>query len=185
MKLKDLLNCLNKDLCRYGQYYQNDMPLIKKGFFAFIFFFKFSGFRAVCLYRLSNYSFVNRKILLYHFIEFSKIFLVSIHIDSQTVIKGGLQIPYASCIVVGGGFIGENCSIYPGVTIGVRKKDDSFAIIDDNVSIYSGAKILGEVRIGNNVKIGANAVVINDIPNDATAVGIPAQFINNKNNSYL
>lgn len=83
--------------------------------------------------------------------------------------------------------IGKNTKILHHVTIGgnMGKKmmlDDkviSVPIIGENVLIGVGAKILGPVKIGNNVKIGAGAVVLNDIPNNATAVGIPAKIIKN------
>ncbi len=74
--------------------------------------------------------------------------------------------------------IGENCSIGPGVVIGTRGQGNKGApVIGDNVYIGVGAKVLGAVKIGNNAKIGANAVVLSDIPDGATAVGIPAKII--------
>jgi len=71
--------------------------------------------------------------------------------------------------------IGDNCKIYQQVTLG--QKDGKFPVIGDNVEIYPGAKIIGGVRIGNNVQIGTNAVVIQDIPDNSTAVGVPARII--------
>jgi serine O-acetyltransferase len=61
------------------------------------------------------------------------------------------------------------------VTIGAEK--EAAPVLGDDVFIGAGAKILGDVRIGNNVKIGANAVVITDIPDGATAVGVPARVV--------
>lgn len=73
---------------------------------------------------------------------------------------------------------GKNLSIGQLVTIGARGVGHKgVPVIGDNVYIGVGAKILGEIKIGNNVKIGANAVVITDVPDNATAVGVPARII--------
>lgn len=61
------------------------------------------------------------------------------------------------------------------VTIGAEK--DASPVLGDNIFLGAGAKVVGAVRIGNNVKIGANAVVVNDIPDNCTAVGIPAKVV--------
>ena len=83
---------------------------------------------------------------------------------------------HAIGIVIGSGaVIGDNCKIYQQVTIG--KEKGKFPIIGDNVTIYSGAKIIGDVKIGNNAIIGANAVVTRDVPDNCVAVGVPARVI--------
>lgn len=75
--------------------------------------------------------------------------------------------------------IGSNCTILPGLVIGNKhlKEDDSWVIIGDNCYIGLGVKIFGQVKIGNNVTIGANAVVTKDIPDNAIVGGIPATII--------
>lgn len=76
--------------------------------------------------------------------------------------------------------IGNNVSIYQNVTIGGNGKDPAHngaPVIQDDVFIGAGAVILGPVTVGRGAKIGANAVVINDIPPGATAVGVPATII--------
>ena len=74
--------------------------------------------------------------------------------------------------------VGKNTLIYQNVTLGRVGLDNQDApIIGDNCIIGAGACILGKIRIGNNVKIGANAVVTKDIPDDCTAVGIPAKVV--------
>ena len=72
--------------------------------------------------------------------------------------------------------IGDNVKINQHVTIG-GSGEKGCPVIGDNVYIGSGAKVLGGIRIGNNVKIGANAVVISDVPDNSTAVGVPARII--------
>lgn len=73
--------------------------------------------------------------------------------------------------------IGDRVTISPNVTIGGRSGERNVPIIGDDVLIGSGAKILGPVRIGNCAKIGANAVVLEDVPENATAVGVPASIV--------
>jgi len=70
---------------------------------------------------------------------------------------------------------GSNVKLEHAVTIGAEK--DKSPVLGDNVFVGAGAKIIGGVKIGNNVKIGANAVVLDDVPDGATAVGIPARIV--------
>ena len=72
--------------------------------------------------------------------------------------------------------IGDDCVIRQGVTIGMRRTDDpnSVPTIGDRVNIGAGAKLLGPIRVGNDASIGANAVVLCDVPDGALAVGVPA-----------
>lgn len=75
-------------------------------------------------------------------------------------------------VVIGGAKIGDNCRIYQNVTIG--QKDGFFPKIGDNVTIYSGAVIIGDISIGSNCIIGANAVVTKSFPDNSLIVGVPA-----------
>ena len=74
--------------------------------------------------------------------------------------------------------IGDNCTIYHGVTLGGTGKDKGkrHPTLGDNVMVGAGAKVLGPINIGNNVKVAANAVVLKDIPDNCTAVGVPARI---------
>ncbi|OVE74139.1 serine acetyltransferase [bacterium B17] len=75
---------------------------------------------------------------------------------------------------------GKNVKIEHLVTIGAEK--DKAPVLGDNVFIGAGAKIIGGIKVGNNVKIGANAVVLDDVPDDSTAVGIPAKVLTKAEN---
>lgn len=105
-------------------------------------------------------------------------------IPPDCIIGKGLRLEHGGngIIIHHNAVIGENVKIFQQVTIGVNTgknyKDGKCAIIGNNVLIGAGAKILGDVSIGNNAKIGTNAVVLNDIPDNCTAVGMPARIIN-------
>jgi len=76
--------------------------------------------------------------------------------------------------------IGNNVVVGAHVTIGGRGEYHEVPIIEDDVMIGAGAKILGPVRIGRGARIGANAVVVKDVPPGATAIGIPARVMNSR-----
>ncbi len=91
-----------------------------------------------------------------------------------------LTIEHSGAIVVHGNTVmGDDCVIRQGVTIGNRQMSDPLAapVLGDRVNVGAGAKILGRVRIGSDVDIGANAVVVHDLPDGAVAVGVPARVI--------
>lgn len=92
-------------------------------------------------------------------------------------IAGGLYIAHPVGTVINVRAMGQNCSVIAAVTIGMRN-EWVFPVIGDQVFIGAGARVLGDLRIGNHAKIGANAVVVQDIPAHATAVGVPARVIN-------
>lgn len=103
-------------------------------------------------------------------------YLTGIQLRIETKVGGGLRFQHFSCIVINEAtIIGKNCLIFQGVTIGLGTSGIPY--IGDNVILSSGAKIIGGVKIGNNVIIGANAVVTKDIPDNSIAVGIPAKVI--------
>jgi serine O-acetyltransferase len=89
---------------------------------------------------------------------------------------GGLYIAHPIGMVVAAEKIGENCSIIANVTIGMRN-EWKFPILGNNVFIGAGARVLGGIVLGDDCVIGANAVVINDVPCGATVVGIPGKVV--------
>jgi serine O-acetyltransferase len=91
-------------------------------------------------------------------------------------IGGGLYIAHPIGTVISAQKMGENCSIIAAVTIGMRNEHE-FPRIGNNVFIGAGARVLGGITVGDDVVIGANAVVMNDLPSGATAVGIPARVV--------
>lgn len=111
-----------------------------------------------------------------------------IDIEPTTSIGYGLTIPHCGGIVIGGGCkIGKNCTILQGVTIGSNLFKDRYklATIGDNVLIGAGVKIIGPIKIGNNVTIGANSVVTKDIPDGVVIGGNPAKILSYKDSIVI
>jgi serine O-acetyltransferase len=88
----------------------------------------------------------------------------------------GLFVQHGLSTIIAARKIGRNCTVHQQVTIGYTNDTDAPEIGDD-VFVGCGAKILGSVRIGDRVRIGANAVVIKNVPDDCTAVGVPARLL--------
>ena len=103
-----------------------------------------------------------------------------IEIHPGATIGKRLVIDHGMGIVIGEtAEIGDDCLLYHGVTLGGTGKDSGkrHPTIGNNVLISAGAKVLGPFRVGDNSRIAANAVVLSEVPADATAVGIPAQIV--------
>lgn len=142
------------------------------------------GFKYTCIMRLTYYTSMYRCLYLLHIcLKFKLIRLMrryGIQIPYTTKIGKGFYIGHFGTIVINPrAVIGDNVNISQGVTIGRanRGKNIGVAIIGDEVYIGPGAKIVGAVRIGNRVAIGANAVVTHDVPDDAVVAGVPAKII--------
>ena len=98
-------------------------------------------------------------------------------IDLLAQLGGGLLLPHPNGIVIHPrAKIGVNCLIHQQVTIGAQGAE-GVPVIEGHVNIYSGAKILGAVRVGAHATIGANSVVFADVPDGATVIGVPARRI--------
>jgi serine O-acetyltransferase len=138
------------------------------------------GFHAMCCYRL-GYLLAKLKLSPISFI-LSRIIqiLYGIDIHWRAKIGGGCRIFHGYGLVIGErAVIGNNCSLYHGVTIGTKAEwtGAKMPVIGNNVKIYAGAKIIGELKIKDNVVIGANAVVTKDILKPGSYAGIPARKI--------
>ncbi|MEM9002859.1 MAG: serine acetyltransferase [Cyanobacteria bacterium P01_F01_bin.86] len=99
----------------------------------------------------------------------------TLFIEHSCTIGPGLFLQHAFSTIIMAD-VGENCWINQQVTIGYRDRD-SRPLIGDNVRITAGAKVIGGVKIGNDVTVGANAVVVKDIPDHCVVVGIPAYIV--------
>jgi len=106
--------------------------------------------------------------------------LWGIEISRRASIGGGLYLAHAGGIVVGAGsVIGANCNLSHGVTIGKSGHGEKFGVpvIGDDVFIAPGAKLFGNIRVGDNVKIGANTVIHRDVPSNAVVALDPGFHI--------
>lgn len=105
-----------------------------------------------------------------------------VYVSHNAVIGDGLQLPHPTAIVIGAGVrIGSNVTIYQSVTFGGRVIGDgehgNYPEISDGCVVFSGSAIIGKVKVGRNCIIGANSVVLSDIPDNAVAVGAPARVV--------
>lgn len=111
----------------------------------------------------------------------TNVVLFGLEVPARLSIGPGLVIPHANGTIIGAGFVDKDVTIFQQVTLGSKLVDLDYIPelrphIEEGVVITSGAKILGGVRIGSHSVIGANAVVLKDIPSKSLAVGIPATF---------
>ena len=131
-------------------------------------------------HKLSHFLYKHKWFFLARLISQIARFFTGIEIHPGATIGKGLCIDHGMGVVIGEtAEIGDDVLIYHGVTLGGTGKDKGkrHPTIGNGVVIGAGAKVLGPIKVGNNAKIGANAVVVKDVPEGATAVGIPAKNI--------
>jgi len=102
--------------------------------------------------------------------------VAQVSIGDPVVMAPGVYIVHGQVVIDGPVEVGAGTVISPWTTIGLRGSFDA-PVVESYVSIGTGAKILGPVRLGSGAKIGANAVVLEDVPAGATAVGVPARIV--------
>lgn len=98
-----------------------------------------------------------------------------VSIGDPVVVQPGVYILHGQVVIDGITEIGSGCVVGPFVTIGLRAGDLRGPIVEPDVAIGTGAKLLGPIRVGAEARIGANAVVVEDVPPGATAAGVPAR----------
>jgi serine O-acetyltransferase len=186
MKLREFWYLIKSDLYRYtgkiSKYLLIRYLLLDPGF-KYTFWMRLNRYlrqKSIFLYSIG----IIAKLFLFHYR-----YKYGIDIHPSTQIGSGFYIGHFGCIVVNSdAIIGNNCNISHGVTIGVsnRGKRKGCPTIGNEVYIGPGAKIFGNINIGNNVAIGANCVVTRDIPNNAVVVGIPGEVISyNGSDGYI
>jgi len=140
----------------------------------------YSGLHAMMVYRMTHALYEKQHFLSARLLSQWARFATGIEIHPGATIGKGLFIDHGSGVVIGETtVIGDNCTIYQGVTLGGTGKHQGkrHPTLGDNVMIGAGAKVLGPFSIGDNTKIAAGAVVLKEIPENSTAVGIPAKVV--------
>ena len=140
----------------------------------------YSGVHAMAAHRIANRLQKEGKYFSARAVSQAARHLTGIEIHPGATIGKGLFIDHGMGVVIGETTeIGDNCTIYQGVTLGGTGKDvgKRHPTLGDNVMVGAGAKVLGPVKIGSNSKIAANAVVLREVPENSTAVGIPAKVV--------
>ncbi|MFD2830497.1 serine O-acetyltransferase [Corticicoccus populi] len=143
-------------------------------------FFTYSGLHAVWSHLLAHKLYKNNFTIAARMISQVSRFFTGIEIHPGAQIGRRLFIDHGMGTVIGETCrIGNNVMIYQGVTLGGtgKKETKRHPDLEDNVLVAAGSKILGNIVIGENTKIGANSVVLNDVPRDATVVGIPGRIV--------
>ena len=145
--------------------------------------FAYNGFHAVCLHRMNNWIWHLGLHALARFFANITRMLTGIEIHPEARIGKNLFIDHGTGVVIGQtAIIGDNVTIYHGVTLGGVGKSGQVngkrhPTIQDGAIIGAGAQVLGDITIGKGAKVGSNSVVTGDIPDHATAIGIPARVI--------
>ncbi|HCF51345.1 MAG TPA: serine O-acetyltransferase [Syntrophomonas sp.] len=141
--------------------------------------FCYPGFHAIIHHRIAHFFYRHRLFFVARMISHLNRFLTGIEIHPGAKIGKGLFIDHGSGVVIGETTeIGDNVTLYQGVTLGGtgKEKGKRHPTIGDNVTISVGAKVLGNIKIGNNVKIGGGSVVLKDVPSNCTVVGVPGRI---------
>ena len=140
----------------------------------------YTGLHAIMLHRPAYFLYRHRWFFLARLISQFARWITGVEIHPGAEIGTGVFIDHGSGIVIGEtAVVGDGCTLYQGVTLGGTGKDKGkrHPTLEKNVTVGSGAKVLGPFTVGENSKIAAGAVVLSAIPPDCTAVGVPARIV--------
>lgn len=144
----------------------------------------YSGLHAMWAHRISHKLYKSNHKFSARLISQGAKAITGIEIHPGATIGKNLFIDHGSGVVIGETTeIGDNCTLYQGVTLGGTGKDTGkrHPTLGDNVMVGAGARVLGPFKVGNGSKIAANAVVLTEVPDNCTAVGIPAKVVKRNN----
>jgi len=143
-------------------------------------FLCYSGLHAVWFYRINHWLWNHGLFLIGRFLSQIVRFLTAIEIHPGAKIGRRLFIDHGVGVVIGEtAVVGDDVTLYQGVTLGGTGKEHGkrHPTIEDNVVVGGGAKILGNITVGKNCRIGAGSVVLRNVPEDSTVVGVPGHII--------
>lgn len=142
--------------------------------------FCYPGLHAIIHHRMAHFFYRHRLFFIARLISHISRFMTGIEIHPGAKIGRGLFIDHGSGVVIGETTeIGDNVTLYQGVTLGGtgKQKGKRHPTIGDHVTISVGAKVLGNITIGHNAKIGGGSVVLRDVPANCTVVGVPGRIV--------
>ncbi|MBN2643866.1 MAG: serine O-acetyltransferase [Desulfuromonadaceae bacterium] len=140
----------------------------------------YPGFHALQFHRLSHFLWGKNWPVLARCVSHFSRFVTGIEIHPGASIGRGFFIDHGMGVVIGEtAEIGDNCTLYHGVTLGGTSwaKEKRHPTLGDNIIVGSGAKILGPFTLGDGCKVGSNSVVVKEVPENATVVGIPGRVV--------
>lgn len=144
----------------------------------------YPGFKALLYYRIAHRLYQKKRFFMARWLSQHAAKTTGIEIHPGARIGKGCFIDHGNGIVIGEtAILGNHVTLYQGVTLGGTGKDKGkrHPSLKDNVMVGAGTRILGAVTIGENTKIGAGSVVLDDIPANCTVVGIPGKIVRNHN----
>ncbi len=147
-------------------------------------FLLYPGLHAVMNYRVAHWFYKKNMKFIARMISQSTKFFTGVEIHPGATIGRGLFIDHGTGVVIGEtAQIGDNCTIYQGVTLGGTGKDTGkrHPTLGNNVMVGAGAKVLGPFKVGDNAKIAANAVVLSEVEENSTCVGVPGRLVKRNN----
>ncbi|MGN0304719.1 MAG: serine O-acetyltransferase EpsC [Lachnospiraceae bacterium] len=149
--------------------------------------FLYPSFKVMLHYRLAHKLYLKKHYFLARLISQRAVRKTGIEIHPGAQIGKGLFIDHGNGVIIGETtIIGDNCTLYQGVTLGGTGKEQGkrHPTIGNNVMISAGAKVLGSFTIGDNSKIGAGSVVLTQVPPNSTVVGVPGRVVKRYNMAY-
>lgn len=150
--------------------------------------FLYPSFKVMLHYRIAHKLYKNKHYFLARWISQRAARKTGIEIHPGAVIGENLFIDHGNGVIIGEtAVVGNNVTLYQGVTLGGTGKEHGkrHPTIGDNVMISAGAKILGSFKVGENSKIGAGSVVIEEVPPNCTVVGVPGRIVKRDNQKLV
>lgn len=184
MSLKDVCGMAIDHVCKIKDEIQDQTdaallrdPAAKSRLHVLVFY---PGVKAVLMYRAAHSLYISGHVAAAHAVSCAARRMTGIEIHPAANIGKSFFIDHGMGTVIGEtARIGDRCTLYQGVTLGGTGKERGIRHprLGDDVTVGAGAKILGNISVGNGCKIGANAVLLNSLPPFSTAVGIPARAL--------
>lgn len=145
--------------------------------------FCYPGFHALVLYRLAHWLYLSEIAFIPRLLSHIGRFLTGIEIHPGATIGRGVFIDHGMGVVIGEtAIIGDYCLIYQNATLGGTGKESGkrHPTLGTHVVVGAGSKVLGNINIGDRVRIGAGSIVLQDVPEDCTVVGIPGRIVSSR-----